>query len=92
MSEFEYLKNRILNFLAVLDEDDDFEISDECYRSYAITIGEYNNYFRVYHVSNRQYYPTFNYFKARRRSSYPLTSYRYSIGQYQQEVLNLSFA
>ena len=42
--KFEYLKNRILNFVELLGQNNSFYLSDSCYRWYAITIGEYDTY------------------------------------------------
>ena len=43
--KFSYLQNRMLNFIDLLDQGHSFHISEECYRLYAINIGEYDIYY-----------------------------------------------
>lgn len=40
--KYVYLKNRILNFIDILYHDSILEVSEKCYRLYAISIGEYD--------------------------------------------------
>lgn len=84
--KFEYLKNRILNFVELLGQNNSFYLSDSCYRWYAITIGEYDTYYNrsaLYQITNSfsdtsdireliaRYIAFYNVYTAHRSPQYP---------------------